>query len=258
MRLKGISTVLIVIVIAAIVIGGLWFWKSQQVINIQDINSCGSDSDCVIVTSGFCGGASAINKNYLDVWNRYLEEERIKNQGAQCKPTLPLEYFKAKCINGKCTAIQTQEIKPSSPLQAALSLSDKPLLNTPVTLTLSFKSTINAPNTSAKVELPEGFELVSGSLNWQGNLSANQEQKIEVVTKSTKVGYYQLEGSAISYQQDSAFGDSDIIYVEVSQNNAIIGSKPENNWYEPAQSQAVPLAENNAQIQSVMRKYKAN
>lgn len=138
----------------------------------------------------------------------------------------------------------------SSLLQATLSLSDKPLLNTPVTLTLSFKSIINTINTFAKIELPEGFELVSGNLEWQGDLKKDEEEKIEVVVKSTKVGYYQLKGSIGSRQQNSAFSDSNIIYVEVSQNDAIIGSEPENNWFKPAQSQSVPLAENNEQIQS--------
>ncbi len=140
--------------------------------------------------------------------------------------------------------------KMTSPLQATLSLSEKPLLNTPVTLTLSFKSATTARNTSAKIEIPEGFELVSGSLEWQGDLNKDEEQKIEIIVKSTKVGYYQLGGSAISRQQDGVFGDGDTIYAEVSQNDAIIGSKPENNWYGQSQGQSVPLAENNEQIQS--------
>lgn len=245
----GIITLFIMFII--LVIGTLYFGSTQREVNIQDINNCNSDTDCVIVASGFCDGASAINKEYLDIWNKHLEEARTKNQDVVCKPTLPLEYFKAKCINNKCVTVQTQEtIKPISPLQATLYLSDKPLLNTPVTLTLSFKSIVDALNTSAKIELPDGFKLVSGNLEWQGDLKKNEEQKIEIVVKSTKVGYYQLKGFAISKQEDSFFGDSDIIYVEVSRDDAIIGSKPENNWYEPGQGQAVPLSENNEQIQS--------
>jgi len=141
-------------------------------------------------------------------------------------------------------------IKPSSPIQATLSLSDKPVLNTPVTLTLSFKSATDAPNTNAKIELPDGFELVSGDLNWQGDLSADKEQKIEVIFKSTKVGYYQLKGSAISTQGSSYFGDNDNINIEITPTDAIIGSKSDNNWYGSEQVQATPLAENNEQIQS--------
>lgn len=240
-----------ILVLLGLGLASFYFWNTQREVNIQDINNCNSDSDCVIVASGFCGGASAINRDNLEVWNNHLEAERARNQGVLCEITLPLDYFKAKCINNKCSAIQTQEtIKPSSPLQATLSLSDKPLLNTPVTLTLSFKSILDAPNTSAKIELPEGFELVNGNLEWQGDLKENENQKIEVVVKSTKGGYYQLNSSVISKQQDSTLGDNDIIYVEVSQNDAIIGSRPENNWVEPAQGQTVPLAENNEQIQS--------
>lgn len=136
----------------------------------------------------------------------------------------------------------------TSPFQTKLSFSDKPLLNTPVTLTLSFKSTIDAQNTYAKIELPDGFELVSGSLEWQGDLKKDEEQKIEIVVKSTNVGYYQLK--CFINPNDFAFGNSDTLYVEVSQNDAIIGSKLENNWYKSEQGQVAPIAENNEQIES--------
>lgn len=179
------------------------------------------------------------------------------------------------------TEITTPPMKPSSPLQVELFLSDKPLLNNPVTLALKFKSVMDASNISAKIELPDGFELVSGNLEWKGALVISEEEKqkhplpptncsgpecekmwkeyeypsveqnIEVVVKSTKTGYYQLKGSAISMQGNSYyFGDSDLIYIEITPNDAIIGSKPINNWYEPAQMQAVPMAENCEQIQS--------
>ena len=104
------------------------------------------------------------------------------------------------------------------------------------------------PNTEAKIELPDNFELVSGTLTWRGNLEANEEQKIEVVIKSNKVGYYKLSGSAISRQGESYFGKTAIIDIEITPDDAIAGSKPENNWYEPAQGQGLPVAENNQSI----------
>lgn len=140
--------------------------------------------------------------------------------------------------------------KPSSPMQGVLTILEKPLLNTPVPLVFSFKSVTPAPNTEAKIELPDSFELVSGTPTWNGNLETNEEGKIEVMIKSTKVGYYRLSGSAISRQGESFFGDTAIIDIEITPDDAIAGSKPENNWYHPAQGQGLPMAQNNEQIRS--------
>lgn len=142
--------------------------------------------------------------------------------------------------------------EPRSPMQGVLTILEKPLLNTPVPLVFSFKSLVPTPmpNIEAKIELPDGFELVSGIPTWNGNLKENEERKIEVMIKSTKVGYYRLSGSAISRQGESYFGDTAIIDIEITSDNAIAGSKPENNWYLPAQGQSLPMAQSNEQIRS--------
>ena len=139
---------------------------------------------------------------------------------------------------------------PSSPLQSKLCLLEKPILNNPVTLLYKFKSVIPAPDAIAKIELPASFVLVSGSQEWRGNLAQNEEQSFEVVVKSTKVGYYQLKASVSQKGEGYEFGDGDVIDIEITPNNAILGSKPENNWYHPDQDQAIRMSENNEAISS--------
>lgn len=141
---------------------------------------------------------------------------------------------------------------PSSPLQSRLCLLEKPILNNPVTLLYKFKSVTPAPNpnTVAKIELPESFVLVNGNPEWRGNLAENEEQSFEVVVKSTKVGYYQLKASVLNEGEGYSFGDADIIDIEITPNDTILDSRPENNWYQPAQGQAIPVAENNQTINS--------
>ncbi len=139
---------------------------------------------------------------------------------------------------------------PSSPLQSGLCLLKKPILNNPVTLLYKFKSVTPAPNTVAKIELPESFVLVSGNPEWRGNLTENQEQSFEVTIKSTKVGYYQLRASVLSEGEGYSFGDADVIDIEITPNDAILDSRPKNNWYHPAQGQAIPIPENNEEISS--------
>ncbi len=104
---------IIIFIIIGVGLMSFYFWNLQRRVGIHDIilntiNNCNSDSDCVIVPEGFCGGGSAINKNHLDAWNKYLEYERIKHQGIRCKPMPLLSSYIAKCINNKCVAIQTQ------------------------------------------------------------------------------------------------------------------------------------------------------
>ena len=94
-----------IISIIAFLIIGYYFWP----INVENINNCNSDSDCIIVKAGYCGSGRAINRNYIDTWNRHLEAESIRLRGVACKPTLPLDSFEGKCIEGKCVAEVKQE-----------------------------------------------------------------------------------------------------------------------------------------------------
>ncbi len=106
MKKKIVIGVIILIGIVAI---GFYFWNFTRTINIENINDCVLDSDCVIVTRSICGGALAINKDNSDMWNKNLENKKKISGNVICKQTLPLDYFNAKCVNNKCTSIQ---IKP--------------------------------------------------------------------------------------------------------------------------------------------------
>ncbi len=110
---KGISNILGVIIVAVILMGGIggYMYLKNRSLDIQNINNCNSDSDCVIVSGSPCGDASAINKDHLGAWNKYLKYERVKRQGnILCDPKFPssLSNYEAKCINNKCVAIQIQ------------------------------------------------------------------------------------------------------------------------------------------------------
>ena len=159
----------------------------------------------------------------------------------------------------KDSVIETQLIQPlvppspplsvKTPFEIKLSLLDKPLLDKPVTLTAAIKSLGGSLDLIARIELPEGFEFINGDLSWEGDLKMNEERKIQAEIKSKSVGYHQIQGF-ISTSQSGGGGNANILYVEVTPDDAIIGSKPENNWHEPAMLQAAPTSENNDKIQS--------
>lgn len=156
-------------------------------------------------------------------------------------------YFVYQAITGDES---TEKLSP--PVWGELSLSDKPLLNTPVRLTMIFESSVEFINVSAQIELPDGFEFVDGNPVWSGDIGIGEERRIEVVVQSTKVGYHQLSG-VIKSEEGGVIGGTNIVYVEVTEDDAIIGGKPENNWYwhdEPARGMALFASVNNEQIES--------
>ena len=73
--------------------------------NIEEINNCNFDIDCIMVSKGICGGALAINNDYIVSWNKYLDRLKIIYKNVICKPTLSPDLFDAKCINNKCERI---------------------------------------------------------------------------------------------------------------------------------------------------------
>jgi len=117
---------------------------------------------------------------------------------------------------------------PQPEIWAKLTLSEPPILGKPVEVTLTFgiqkDYSHDAKNATARISLPEGFELVSGNLEWQGDVLQNQTYAIEATIKSVKTGYWELAGR-IQYSppgSDDILGGADFIYVAVSEDKAEI------------------------------------
>jgi len=75
-------------------------------------------------------------------------------------------------------------------------------INQEVTLELSAKhlspESINADTVPAdiKIQLPDGFELVSGDLSWSGNIPKQDTVRISAKVKAVKTGTYTIHGVA--------------------------------------------------------------
>jgi hypothetical protein len=121
-----------------------------------------------------------------------------------------------------------------SPVKSKLLFKDKPLINKPVTLAYSFSSFLPGKNCSAKIILPDGFKLVSGNPEWNGEI-AGQEKSFEIVVKAARAGYYQLQASLAAEETGYTLASSDTLFVEVTPEDAVIGSRPENHWEIPGQ-----------------------
>ncbi len=94
------------VLIIGMVLVGFYTINARKEFAVQFMNSCSANHECAVVSASFCGGATAINKNYAEAWQRHLDEERESNKDVVCKPSLPLDFFRAKCVNNKCEAVQ--------------------------------------------------------------------------------------------------------------------------------------------------------
>ena len=85
---------------------------------------------------------------------------------------------------------------PQSPITMELSISKPPALGEQVTLTIALTSTEQAFDTEVQVNLPEGLELLSGSLFWTTDLQPNQTQEFILPIKAVKNGDWIVIASA--------------------------------------------------------------
>lgn len=73
-------------------------------------DGCTADRDCVVMREGYCGGARGIMTTHVDAWNVRLKGMDERDKGMECKVTLPLSSFEARCISGECRAVQVKDL----------------------------------------------------------------------------------------------------------------------------------------------------
>lgn len=126
--------------------------------------------------------------------------------------------------------ITSEETPATPPMKIELSVSKAPALNdvTEITAKIWYTGKIkeNMPETIAKIILPEGFELISGDLNWKGYVK-NEPQQFNVKVKAIKIGNWTIEANARSPPTGRGYeGGRDWIYVSVLEDNGIVSEKP--------------------------------
>jgi hypothetical protein len=84
-----------------------------------------------------------------------------------------------------------------SPLQVRASITPEPLVGEAVTWHIEIYSTgPEFPNTTLRVELPEGVELVSGDADWQGTIPAGGTVAVDLVIRVTTPGEWKVHAWA--------------------------------------------------------------
>ena len=119
------------------------------------------------------------------------------------------------------------------PVHIELTLISAPALGQSAELLANISSVRDYSNTIVNINLPEGFELISGDLSWEGNLTKDQVLQLKVIIKAVKNGEWTIEGSVKSVvSEDSWWVDKDTIYISID------NSKTSVNSIKPAESQS--------------------
>jgi hypothetical protein len=129
----------------------------------------------------------------------------------------------ASCSPGIKPATQTPQIKAtivsapsdsSTPITVQLIISTAPRLNEQADLTFTITSVKDAPNTTATITLPEGTDLISGDLEWIGDLIAYEPHTMQATIMFVTNGNKTLEAKALcDIGNGDVWGDAAYIYL---------------------------------------------
>ncbi len=142
----------------------------------------------------------------------------------------------ATCILSASSLSGCQSQSASAPsfppsVKGNLSLSDSPVLGKTVQVTYQFaivkESQWDVINATARVTLPETFELVDGTLKWQGILDRTNSGTITATIKAINKGRGDLTaGAFFSPSPGSTYGDGSTLYTLVLTDRAFVGDRP--------------------------------
>ncbi len=115
-------------------------------------------------------------------------------------------------------------LSPSSPINVDLSISKLPILNEAVDLTCKVASVYDAPNSTAQIKLSKGATLISGSLEWNGDLRANIPVSFSSQIIFKDIGHQTIEATARHIVDDkNSWSDLDAIYLDIGSESSTFG-----------------------------------
>lgn len=118
---------------------------------------------------------------------------------------------------------------PQSSIKVDLSLGSSPELGQPVPVTATFALQWDerAANVTACIILLGGFELVSGKLEWQGDMLRGTRYEIKATIRATKLGEGKIQARAFySPGKNIGRGGSVYLYTSVYEDGAIVSDRP--------------------------------
>ena len=135
--------------------------------------------------------------------------------------TKPIEETQSPEVKG---SVESAPSNTSTPITVKLIISTAPRVNEQAELTFIISSVLDAPNTKATITLPDGTDLISGDLQWVGDLRANEPQTMKTTIMFTTEGNKTLEAKALcDIGNGDVWGDSAYIYLNTTEESGQVG-----------------------------------
>jgi hypothetical protein len=125
----------------------------------------------------------------------------------------------------------------STPITGNLSISKIPVLNENTELVFRIDSIDDAPNTTAKIILPEGVQLIAGNISGSLDLKANVPAYLNATVIFLNKGDYKIMASALhAVDENESWGDLKALYLTIGEKESMFSTGP-SVWGAAAQSQ---------------------
>ena len=125
---------------------------------------------------------------------------------------------------GTVTACEYALSNVETPINVSLSMPAIPTLNENTEVTCTVSSVSDAPNTTARIILPDEVRLVSGDLTWQGDLKADESLSFSATVRFEESGNYAIEAVARRViDEENSWGDIDVLYLNVGVDYGVLG-----------------------------------
>ena len=116
---------------------------------------------------------------------------------------------------------------PSAPISVELYMPSAPRLNEAIELTCTVSSLTDMPDSSARIELPDGVSLISGNLTWEGDLKAKHPVSFSVEISFNKADKYAIRATASHMiNETDGWSDMDSIYLTIGTDKSEFGWPP--------------------------------
>jgi hypothetical protein len=111
-----------------------------------------------------------------------------------------------------------KKTKINVPMEIEIFFSSTPMLNEYTVLNIEIRALIDTPNTLIEIEIPrDGFEIISGSTQFNEDLSSGSTATYQLEVLPTAQGQYTIAASAKSEEADYIFGKREELYVTIGE-----------------------------------------
>ena len=117
-----------------------------------------------------------------------------------------------------------KDLKKAEFYKGNFSVSDAPILNRTVELVFTLETVDDAPNTTIKMFLPEGIELVEGNLLWNGDIKKDEKIEHKISIKVVKEGEWRIR-AWVENEKFSGFNRAFFCYIDSGINSGNLSKK---------------------------------